>query len=72
MSRHQPSPGVSRTDRISDQGLDRLQKQLASGVNVSEQVLAQWIRRYGVPARELIRQHGRDSAAFDAISNDQD
>ena len=37
----------------------RLEKQLASGVNVSTTVLAQWIKRYGDAAREIIKQYGR-------------
>jgi hypothetical protein len=64
-----PEPGVSRRHRLSDEGLQRLLKQLASGVNMSDTVLAQWIRRYGEPAREMIRQHGRYVAGFDEIDN---
>ncbi len=40
-------PGVSREQRISDEGLKRLQKQLQSGVRISEPVLEQWVKRYG-------------------------
>ena len=47
-------PGVSREQRISDEGLMRLEKQLRSGINISEQVLAQWVKRYGDDARDLI------------------
>ncbi|MBC8212767.1 MAG: hypothetical protein H8E21_17045 [Gammaproteobacteria bacterium] len=64
-----PAPGVSRTNRLSDEGLQRLQKQLDSGLNMSDTVLAQWIRRYGESARVLIRQHGRYVDGFDAIEN---
>ena len=53
----EPSPGVDRTDRISDKGLQRLEKQLKSGVRVSDPVLEQWIRRYGEAAREIIRKY---------------
>jgi hypothetical protein len=61
------APGVSRETRISDEGLKRLENQLASGVNISDHVLAQWIRRYGEPARRLIRRYGRDDESFEQI-----
>mgnify|MGYP001118385270 FL=1 len=64
-----PKPGVSRSHRLSDEGLQRLQKQLDSSLNISDTVLTQWIRRYGDPARELIRQHGRYVTGFDEIDN---
>jgi hypothetical protein len=54
-----PAPGVARNDRISDEGLARLGKQLQRGSQVSDPVLTQWIRRYGEPAREIIRAAGR-------------
>ena len=54
-----PIPGVSRQDRLSGDGLARLEKQLEAGLNISSQVLAQWIKRYGNPARELIKKHDR-------------
>ena len=53
-----PSPGVSRADRISDDGLERLRRQLSRGINISQPVLQQWVRRYGNEAAELIREHG--------------
>jgi hypothetical protein len=54
-------PGVSREQRISDEGLRRLEKQLQCGVNISEQVLNQWLKRYGDDARDLIiNYHGKD------------
>lgn len=53
------TPGVERAERISDEGLKRLERQLASGSQVSDAVLAQWIVRYGDAARELVREHGR-------------
>lgn len=59
MNPKKPQPGVSRLSRISDEGLQRLEKQLTSGVNVSAPVLAQWIKRYGEAARELIKKHGK-------------
>jgi hypothetical protein len=58
MTRRPSSPGVSRPNRISDEGLQRLEKQLASGPGISGQVLSQWITRYGEPARELIKKYG--------------
>jgi hypothetical protein len=65
MREQRPKPGVSRENRLSAEGLIRLEKQLTSGAGLSDMVLAQWIRRYGNAARELIRKHHRDSPAFD-------
>jgi hypothetical protein len=45
--------------RISAAGLERLKQQLQSGSQISDPVLAQWIRRYGDAAREIIRSNGR-------------
>ena len=59
MSDHQPAPGISRENRISTAGLERLEQQLQSGSQISDPVLAQWIRRYGDAAREMIKKHGR-------------
>ena len=59
MKDKKPVPGVSRQDRLSGDGLARLEKQLEAGLNISSQVLAQWIKRYGNPARELIKKHDR-------------
>jgi len=53
------TPGIARGERLSDVGLQRLERQLSSGSQISDQVLAQWIRRYGEPARVIIRQHNR-------------
>ena len=53
-----PAPGISRASRISDEGLARLEKQLQRGARISDAVLAQWIRRYGAAARELMRRAG--------------
>ena len=63
------NPGVSRANRLSDEGLTRLQKQLISGARMTDMVLAQWIRRYGELARELIREQGRYVAEFDEIES---
>jgi len=53
------TPGVTREHRISDEGLQRLEQQLRRGGQISDAVLAQWIRRYGDAAREIIARHGR-------------
>ena len=58
-------PGVSREQRLSDEGLLRLERQLREGGNVSDMVLRQWIRRYGDAAKDLIRQYGRYSSELD-------
>jgi len=68
MNDNKPRPGVSRSDRLSDEGLSRLEKQLESGVNISSQVLAQWIKRYGDPARKIIKKHHRYRSEFDPIA----
>ena len=54
-------PGVSREGRISEEGLQRLERQLQRGARIGESVLSQWIKRYGEPARSLIQkyQNGR-------------
>jgi len=65
MNDKKPIPGVSRQDRLSDEGLARLEKQLEAGLNISSQVLAQWIKRYGNPAREIIKKHDRYRSEFD-------
>lgn len=67
MNKKTPSPGVSRQERISNEGLQRLEKQLARGVKINAPVLAQWIRRYGEPAREIIKQHNQYSAELDSV-----
>jgi hypothetical protein len=52
-------PGITREQRISDEGLQRLEQLLARGGQVSDTVLAQWVRRYGDAARAIIERHGR-------------
>jgi hypothetical protein len=59
MNDKKPIPGVSRQHRLSDEGLARLEKQLEAGLNISSRVLAKWIKRYGNPAREIIKKHDR-------------
>ncbi|MDJ0807826.1 MAG: hypothetical protein QNJ78_13460 [Gammaproteobacteria bacterium] len=58
MIEKRPTPGVSRDDRLSDEGLKRLEKQLQNGAMMSDLVLAQWIKRYGEAAREILRKYG--------------
>ena len=67
MNKKVPSPGVSRQDRLSDEGLQRLEKQLARGMKMNVTVLAQWIKRYGEPAREIIKHHGQYTAELDGV-----
>ena len=64
-TRHTPRPGISRQNRLSDEGLRRLKKQLQSSAGISEQVLAQWIRRYGKDAEALILESGRELPSID-------
>jgi hypothetical protein len=52
-------PGITREQRLSAEGLGRLERQLKGGAQISDAVLAQWIRRYGEAARAIIRRHGR-------------
>lgn len=68
MTKQHPAPGVSRENRISNDGLQRLEKHLAAGTKISRSVLAQWIRRYGDSAREIIKRYGRYCDEFDELS----
>jgi hypothetical protein len=54
------TPGIGRAVRLSDEGLERLRRQLETGARPSRPVLEQWVRRYGEPARELLMAHGID------------
>ncbi len=58
MSRR-PRPGVSRDERLSDEGLRRLQRQLQSTMGLRDPILLQWVRRYGQAAIRLIEENGR-------------
>ena len=53
----QSTPGISRNDRISDAGLQRLERQLASGARITPLVLQQWVKRYGEAAEQLIQKY---------------
>ena len=54
-----PRPGVSRGERLSDEGLERLQRQLQSTMGLRDTILLQWVRRYGQAAIRLIEENGR-------------
>jgi len=59
-----PEPGVSREERVSDEGLLRLENQLKAG-NISDMVLKQWLKRYAESARSLIKKYDRYSAELE-------
>lgn len=67
MNKKSVTPGVSRTARLSDEGLQRLEQLLKRGGHVRTVVLAQWIKRYGEPARAIIRRYGRYGDDLDNI-----
>ena len=53
-----PEPGVSREERISDEGLLRLEKHLSGGSRISQMVLKQWVKRYGNDAVVILKKYG--------------
>lgn len=53
------TPGITRAERLSGEGLERLERQLQRGGQISDMVLEQWIKRYGEVARTIIARHGR-------------
>ena len=55
--KYQPDPGVERLQRISDEGLKRLEKQLRSGAKISAAVKQQWIKRYGHLAQHVFDKY---------------
>ena len=63
------TPGITRNDRLSNEGLQRLDRQLAFGSQISNTVLRQWIRRYGEPARDIIRRHGRYHSDLEPLAD---
>jgi hypothetical protein len=67
MTEKRPAPGVSRAERLSAEGLNRLERQLQSGAGMSDLILVQWIRRYGDPVREILKRHGRYDPQWDSI-----
>ena len=68
MRTEHPVPGIARTDRLAAEGLERLARQLAHGSQISDAVLAQWLRRYGEPARVLIKQYDRYHAGLESMA----
>jgi len=60
-------PGISRKERISEEGLQRLERQLARGAKMSPRILEQWVKRYGEAAEELMLC--RRSVSGDAASS---
>jgi len=52
-------PGVSREQRIAEEGLQRLKRQLQSGIRISDMVLQQWEKRYGDEARIIIQRYNQ-------------
>ena len=58
-------PGISRGDRISDEGLQRLERQLQRGARISSQVRTQWIKRYGKRAADILKKYEQGSDAVD-------
>lgn len=67
MTQKPPQPGIGRMDRDAAEGLQRLQNHLQNGAAVSDRILAQWISRYGEPARALIKRYGLYRAEFDTM-----
>lgn len=60
MTLKKSTPGVSREQRIADEGLRRLEKQLQSGIRISAMVLQQWVKRYGDEAQIIIQRYNQD------------
>lgn len=65
MTQASSNPGISREKRISDDGLQRLEKQLQAGSRISPVVLQQWVKRYGDAAQALISRYQADHHATD-------
>ena len=59
MHDNKPRPGITREARIDAEGLQRLERHLQRGARIGPVVLAQWIKRYGDAARELLRKYGQ-------------
>ena len=64
MSNRIPSPGISRQNRLSEEGLLRLDQQLAEGRKISKVVLQQWLKRYGDKAKDIMNKYDIDSSEF--------
>lgn len=50
------TPGVTREQRISNEGLVRLEMHLRAGTKINAQVLPQWVKRHGEDAGVLLKQ----------------
>lgn len=59
MSEKNSTPGIDRQQRISDEGLQRLARQLQTGAKMSAAVRQQWIKRYGADAEALFARYLR-------------
>ncbi|MEJ2214041.1 MAG: hypothetical protein P8Y20_08270 [Gammaproteobacteria bacterium] len=55
--KNRTTPGIQRQERISDEGLNRLEKKLMSGSRISTAVKQQWIKRYGEQAQKLFNKY---------------
>ncbi|HHZ88696.1 MAG TPA: hypothetical protein EYN26_05225 [Chromatiales bacterium] len=65
MSDKIPSPGISRENRVGEEGLSRLRAHLERNAGINPIVLTQWIRRYGDDARQLLKEFDRYSEAME-------
>lgn len=59
--RKKVTPGVSRKQRIADESLHRLERQLQSGIRISDRVLQQWVKRYGDEAQIIIQRYNQEN-----------
>jgi hypothetical protein len=57
MTSQDKRPGITRADRVSEEGLQRLERQLQRGARISEQVKQQWVKRYGQQALDIISRY---------------
>lgn len=69
--KHCLQPGISRNNRLSEEGLLRLENHLQAGTGISQPVLAQWIRRYGDPARAIIKRYDKYSDDLEVASRSE-
>ena len=65
MINNTPNPGVSREDRQSDEGLQRLENHLRNGSRMKPAILKQWIKRYGDSAKKLIIEYNQYNPDMD-------
>jgi len=50
-------PGRERDERLSDEGLARLENHLKRGMRINPAVLQQWVKRYGKAAQLIIDKY---------------